>query len=87
MLHEKRFSVREAIATAFCLDFADIENDYRYQPGAMHTPCAVYTIGEGYYTATKSPNVKPKEGNGYLWIPHSTEASYGWQIWVSKKEI
>ena len=69
-IKEKRFSVRETISDAFGLDFADVENDYRYQPGAMHTPCAVYSIGDRYYTATKSVATKPKTGCGYTnWKP------------------
>lgn len=88
MTKPKRFSVREAIAEAFGLDFAEIENDYRYQAGVAYTPCPVYAIGDDYYTATKSPSVKPKEGNGYRWKPTSASQGslYGWQVWESIKE-
>lgn len=87
MTKEKRFSVREAIADAFGFDFADVENDYRYQPGPNHTPCAVYSIGEDYYTATKSPSVKPKEGHGYHWVPETKyTALHGWQVWKATRD-
>ena len=49
----KRFIVRLAIAESFGIDSADVENDHRYQD--TRTPCAVYTFGNGYYTATNSP--------------------------------
>ena len=78
----KRFSVREAIADAFGFDFADVENDYRYQPGEMHTPCAVYSIGDRYYTATKSVAIKPKTGRGYEnWKPVVSNLGNGFQLW------
>ena len=84
----KRFSVREAIAEAFGLDFADVENDYRYQPGSSYTPCAVYSLGEHYYTATKTLSVKPKGGLGYLWSPfyNNHVSPHGWCVWIASFE-
>lgn len=77
-----RFSIRLAIAEAFGFDYADIENDHRYQYG--HTPCPIYTVGEGYYTATKAPNIRPKEDNDYRWLrvdPPSGHMPDKWQLW------
>lgn len=79
-----KFSIRLAIAEAFGFDFAEVENDYRYQYG--HTPCPVYAIGECYYTATKSPDKKPKENADYRWAQAEPPMGYlpdDWQLWIS----
>lgn len=83
-----RFSVRLAIAYAFGFDYADIENDYRYQD--TRTPCAVYTIGDGYYTATRSPDKKPKGNADYKWTPVQPMSGYipeTWQLWKTVNEV
>lgn len=82
-----RFTVRLAIAEAFGLDYADIENDYRYQD--TRTPCAVYSICEGYFTATVSATKKPKGNKEYSWETVNPATGYipsSWQIWQAIRD-
>jgi len=81
----KRFSVRIAIAESFGIDFADVENDHRYQD--TRTPCAVYTFGNDYYTATNSLTKIPKGRSDYNWVPCEPLSGYipeNWQLWIRK---
>lgn len=80
-----RFTTRLAIAEAFGFDFADIENDYRYQD--TRTPCAVYTVGQGYYTATNSINKKPKGNADYVWMSVAPPSGYMPDTWVLWKTV
>jgi hypothetical protein len=79
-----RFNTALAVAEAFSFDFATMD-DYRYQP--TRTPCAVYTVGQGYFTATNSVGKKPKGNADYKWTPVDPPSGYmpnGWQLWECK---
>jgi hypothetical protein len=77
-----RFNLRLAIAECFSMDYSTIEGDYRYQP--TRTPCAVFSIGDDYYTATKSPTIKPKQSTQYRWEQFPGTVPNGWQVWKRK---
>jgi hypothetical protein len=83
-----RFSVRAAVAAHLGEDVADIERERRYQP--TRTPCAVYSVGNDYLTATNGR--KPKECDDLLfgtWRWEEIRAcgyaeAAGWKIWMAK---
>lgn len=82
----KRFTVRSAIASYLGEDVAEIESR-RYQP--TRTPCAVYTDGNDYLTATNGSR-RPAESKDYLWRRVTDPGSYcdhmGWSIWERAEE-
>ncbi len=82
-----RFSARNAIACHLGEDGADVEGNRRYQP--TRTYCPVYTVGEDYFTATRSAKSEPRDGaerwgmSSFNWqrVDSWVTAAYGWQIW------
>lgn len=83
--HVARFSVASAIASHFGFDVAEARQ-YRYQP--TRTPCAVYAVDDGYFTATKGAK-KPREADDHFtgqWKWNEVAAlgyakAMGWHIW------
>jgi hypothetical protein len=87
---DQRFSVRAAIAAYLRVDVAEVEANHRYQP--TRTPCAVYSDGNDYLTATNGAR-KPRECDDnqmgtWRWkeMPHTSYgASLGWRIWLADR--
>jgi hypothetical protein len=84
-----RFSVVDAVAAHLGWD-RDEMRDYRYQP--TRTPCAVYSVGEEFFTATTGR--KPKESNDHFYgcwrweeVPAAGYAgAMRWRIWRARED-
>lgn len=89
MNKDPRFSVKCAVAWHLSEDEAEIEGNRRYKP--TRTPCAVYTNGDEYLTATKT-NRTPRgcDDNifGYWhWVKVDSNVPFGWCIWKHEDEV
>ena len=68
------------------MDVADVESQHRYQP--TRTPCAVYSVGNEYFTAAPAGK-KPKTSTNtniygfwnWVYVPDKTVEHYGYEIW------
>lgn len=82
---DPRFTTKMAVACFLGYDVAEME-DYRYQP--TRTPCAVYAVGNDYYTATRVPKAPKSVYDRHRdWNWQRVEGAQfygshlGWTIW------
>ena len=80
----ERFTVRKAMASYLGVDPSEVE-ERRYQP--TRTPCAIYTDGHGYYTATAKRAMRGSSNNltgTWDWVEVPAAGYWGamgWRVW------